>query len=119
MAMTAKSAAVVVGDMLEAADAIQEAIDGKSFADFQNSRIARLAVQRAIEIIFEAARRLPDDLIDRHPTIDWRGLKAIGNVLRHQYHSVSDKVVWDAVHLDLPPLVHVLQRERQSGNETT
>jgi uncharacterized protein with HEPN domain len=62
---------------------------------------------------------LPDDVIDRHPTIDWRGLKAIGNVLRHQYHSVSDKVVWDAVHLDLPPLVDVLQHEQQHGSGET
>ncbi len=114
--MPTKSAAAIIADMLEAADAVQEAIEGKSFADFQSARVARLAVQRAIEINSEAARRLPDDIIDRHPTIDWRGLKAIGNVLRHQYHNVSDKVVRDAVHLDLPPLVHVLKQEQQGGS---
>ena len=117
--MSTKTAAAIIADMLETADAVREAIEGKSFADFQRARLARLAVQRAIEIISEAARRLPDDVIDRHPTIDWRGLKAIGNVLRHQYHSVSDKVVWDAVHLDLPPLVQVLLHEQQHGSGKT
>ena len=66
--MSTKFAAAIIADMLEAADAVQEAVAGESFADFEKARVARLAVQRAIEIISEAARRLPDDLIDRHPT---------------------------------------------------
>jgi uncharacterized protein with HEPN domain len=106
----------IIADMLEAADAIREAIEGKSFVEFQRARVSRLAVQRAIEIISEASRRLPDDLIQRHPTLDWRGLRTIGNVLRHQYYNISDKVVWDAVHLDLPPLLQVLETERDTYN---
>jgi uncharacterized protein with HEPN domain len=46
--MSTKSAAAIIADMLEAADAVREAIEGKSFADFQRARLARLAVQRAI-----------------------------------------------------------------------
>ncbi len=36
--------------------------------------------------------------------IDWRAVGAIGNVLRHEYHSTSAKIVWDVVMEDLPNL---------------
>ena len=38
------------------------------------------------------------------PEIEWRAIAGIGNVLRHEYHTISDKVIWNAVQADLPPL---------------
>jgi hypothetical protein len=56
-------------EMLEAIDAIREEISGKTFDDFERERLTRLAVQRALEIISEAARRLPDEILARHPQL--------------------------------------------------
>jgi uncharacterized protein with HEPN domain len=38
------------------------------------------------------------------PNIPWAQITAIGNVLRHEYHRVSDKIVWNVVTEYLPPL---------------
>jgi uncharacterized protein with HEPN domain len=64
----------------------------------------RFIAQRAIEIISEATRRLPDELKATRPEIEWRSIAAIGNVLRHEYHAIADRVVWDVIQADLPPL---------------
>lgn len=77
---------------------------GLSFAAFQSDWELRFAVQRAVEIISEASRRIPDDLKSLRPEIHWRRVAGIGNVLRHQYQSISDKVIWDVVQDELPGL---------------
>jgi uncharacterized protein with HEPN domain len=61
-------------------------------------------VQRAIEIISDASRRLPEELKATRPEIEWRSIAGIGNALRHDYHTISDKVIWDVVRLELPAL---------------
>ena len=77
---------------------------GQRFEEFQADWEFRFAVQRAIEIVSEATRRLPEELKATRPEIRWRSLAAIGNILRHEYHTVSDRVVWNAVHEDFPGL---------------
>ncbi len=83
---------------------IQWKTDGKTFAEFQKDWELRYIVQRAIEIISEASRRLPEELKSTRPEIEWRSIAAVGNVLRHEYHTISDKVIWDVVQVDLPQL---------------
>ena len=77
---------------------------GKTFADFQADWELRFIVQRAIEIISEASRRLPDEIKATRPEIRWRSIAGIGNVLRHEYHAISEKVIWDVVQDELEPL---------------
>jgi uncharacterized protein with HEPN domain len=108
----AKKIGAILDEMLEAIDAIREATSGKTFAEFERERLTRLAVQRAIEIISEAAPRLPDELLARHPQLEWRKIKAIGNVLRYEYHRVSDRIVWQVVQQELAPLATVLEAEK-------
>ena len=61
------------------------------------------AVERQMQIISEASLRLKDGE-NLCPEIDWKGLRGMGNVLRHGYHKVEDRIVWDTVKLDLPLL---------------
>jgi uncharacterized protein with HEPN domain len=82
---------------------------------FAASWTLKHAVQRALEIISEASRHLPDDLKARHPTMDWRGIAAIGNQLRHAYQRIDDKIIFDVVHL--PPLTAIIRAEIQSLTE--
>jgi uncharacterized protein with HEPN domain len=86
-----------VHDILETIERVQGKIAGKSFAEFEAEWDLRFAVQRAIEIISEATRRLPGDLKATRPEIEWRSIAGIGSVLRHEYHTISNKVIWDVV----------------------
>ena len=64
-----------------------------------------------MEIISEASRHLPPELKERHPHIPWRNVAGIGNVLRHNYESVSAAVLWNLAKDDLPALEAVCRLE--------
>jgi uncharacterized protein with HEPN domain len=100
----ARKIAPVLDEMIKAIDGIQAALAGKTFSDFQSDWLLRHGIQRGIEIISEASRHLPPDLKARYPSIRWPALAGIGNVLRHEYHSISDKVIWDAIGEAIEPL---------------
>jgi uncharacterized protein with HEPN domain len=88
----------------EAIEGIEGAVRGKTLDDFRADWLLRHGVQRGIEIISEAARRIPPKLQAREPNIPWAQITGIGNVLRHEYHRVSDTLIWNVVQEYLPPL---------------
>ena len=79
-------------------------LGSKTFVDFENDWEIMFIVQRGIEIISEASRRIPEELKATRPEIEWRSVASIGNFIRHEYHTISDKVIWDVIQADLPPL---------------
>ena len=97
-----RNAALHIYDILQTIERVQVLTSGKAFADFQGDWALSFAVQRAIEIISEASRRLPEELKVAHLEIHWRRVAGVGNVLRHEYQSISDKVIWDVVQEELP-----------------
>lgn len=104
----------ILHDILEAIAGIRGAVGEIDFQTFESDWLIRHGVQRGIEIISEASRRLPDDLLADYPSIPWRPIRDIGNVLRHEYHAVSDRVIWNVVKEHLPPLEDCV-REMLSG----
>jgi uncharacterized protein with HEPN domain len=110
---------VALEQMLEAIIDIEQITAGRSFESYVADRTVRRAVERCIEIISEASRRLPPDLKDRHPAIPWSKIAGIGNVLRHDYDVVNDATIWHAATIDLLPLkaaVAALLRELEAGS---
>jgi uncharacterized protein with HEPN domain len=72
-----------LNDILRSIDFVRGAIAGKSAVDLENDMMLRLAIERAIEIISEAVRHIPDSEQSAHPEIPWRNIRLIGNKLRH------------------------------------
>jgi uncharacterized protein with HEPN domain len=93
-----------IHDILEAIERVEEVTHGKSLDDFQASWQLRWVVQRAIEIISEASRAIPEELTRTRPEIPWRRVRGIGNVLRHDYEGLSDRIIWNVVMDELPRL---------------
>ncbi len=88
--------------ILDAADGIAAATRGKTLADYHADWLLRHGIQRGIEIISEAARRIPSELQATQPQVPWAQIMGIGNVLRHEYHRVSDAIIWNVVTEHLP-----------------
>jgi uncharacterized protein with HEPN domain len=63
-------------------DGVAAVIRGLSFADYGDSYLHRRAVERAVQIVSEAAGALPPELIARYPDAPWKSIVGIGNVLR-------------------------------------
>ena len=86
-------------------------VDGLDYVRFRDNQLVFYAVTRALEIISEASRRLPDEMKARHPEIPWIDMAGAGNVYRHDYEDVQQRAVWVTVQKDLPPMLAVVERE--------
>ena len=78
---------------------------------FETDWQKRWLVERGVEIISEASRRLPDELKARHPEIPWPKVAGIGNVLRHNYANISAPIMWKLVKEDLSDLERACRDE--------
>lgn len=91
-------------DILDAILFVERYIAGRTLDDYRRDDMLRAAVERKIEIISEATRRLPDDLTAAHASMPWAKIRGVGNILRHDYDEVYDEVVWNIAARQLPPL---------------
>ena len=94
-------------------DASREAVGfvrGKTRADLQADRGLQLILTRLLEIIGEAANRVPQAWRDRNPAIPWSAAIAIRNRLIHGYEDVDLDIVWQTVNEDLPRLIAALEK---------
>lgn len=99
----------VLHDILEAITRIEEVTQGKTLGEFEASWQLRWLVQRAIEIISEASRAIPDELTQTRPEIPWPSVRGIGNVMRHEYDGLSDPIIWRVVTDELPKLKRAIE----------
>ena len=95
-------------DMLDAARAIESFVQGLEFASYADDRKAQMAVERALEIIGEAARRLSDTFKAAHPEIRWRSLIGQRNILAHEYGEILVERVWRVAIENVPELYKIL-----------
>ena len=116
--MLSEQARQALHDIRDNAKLAQEFVTGLTFEKFKRDRRSFYAVTRAIEIISEAARRLPQELRDRHPQLPWRAIMGVGNVYRHNYDAVAEEYVWRTVHESLPEPVDVIEAEIRRLDDT-
>lgn len=90
-----RDASVIIKKIIETIDYLDQALDDHDFKSFTDNLLLRLATQRAIEIISEASRHLPPELIATEPEISWAKIRGMGNFSRHEYHNIQDEIVWD------------------------
>jgi uncharacterized protein with HEPN domain len=91
-------------------EGITNSLRGVERDTFVESYLLRRAAERALLIISEAAKTLPKDLTDRYPAIDWRGVRGLGDVLRHDYERVDPETLWEILNEKLPELAPVIER---------
>jgi uncharacterized protein with HEPN domain len=99
----------ILHDILEAIERIEHATHGKTFPEFESSWETRWLVQRGIEIISEASRGIPETVKSQRPEIPWKQVAGIGNVLRHDYAGLADRIIWGVVIDELPKLKKAIQ----------
>ena len=94
--------------MRDAASAAMAFATSKDRADLETDLMFQFAIVRALEIIGEAAARMPDAMRAAHPEIPWANIIGMRNRLVHGYFDVDLDVVWNTVDQHLPPLMVVL-----------
>jgi uncharacterized protein with HEPN domain len=99
-----------LGHIRDEIEGITAALRGTNHDAFIDNYLLRRAAERALLIISEAAKSLPNSLTDRYPEIDWRGVRGLGDVLRHDYERVDPDTLWEILTEKLPELAPVIAR---------
>jgi len=96
-------------DMLQAARRLQDFTAGLSYEAYLESILLQSAVERQLEILGEAARRMSDDFRQVHPEIPWSDIIGQRNVIAHQYEEIRQERIWSVVTSDIPTLIAQLE----------
>ena len=99
---------VALRQMLDYAIEARSLARGSTRADFDSQRLLNLALTRLLEIIGEAANRVPSEERIRYPGIPWPQLIGMRNRFIHGYDLVDLDLLWQTVTEDLPPLIQEL-----------
>ena len=97
-------------DMLDAAKAIRSFTDTTTYEQYLRDRKVQMAVERALEIIGEAARKVSDKTKAGQPAIPWKSIIAQRNVLAHEYGEIKQDRLWAVVKNHIPALIDDLEK---------
>lgn len=97
--------AATLADIQQAAQTVLRYVTRKSREDYEQDDLLRHAVERNLEIIGEAARRLSAVFRDAHPEIPWRAVMAPRHILAHEYDAVDNDIIWRMVTQHVPELL--------------
>jgi uncharacterized protein with HEPN domain len=107
--MSKHSTEVILRQILSHALEAVEICQGKNRADLDSDRLLNLALTRLLEIIGEAANRVPFSFQEEYPDLPWMQMISARNRLIHGYDSVDFDILWVILQQDLPLLIKQLK----------
>ena len=105
----AKDWRIPVRDMIGFGERVLAETAGMGLERFLEDRVIHEWAQYSIMRIGEAAGRIPQDIRDAHPEIDWRGIRDARNVMAHEYDRVDGDAVWTILRTHIPALLPQLR----------
>ena len=108
--MMGEAVRIRLADMAEYAAKAMRILEDRTAAQLAEDEIRLLAVTHAVQIVGEAARKVPEDVRARAPSIAWRLSVAMRNIVVHDYGDVDLEILVETVRNDFPPLIADLER---------
>lgn len=88
-------------DEMEYLDSLRPSL---TYEDLTGDKTTEHAVTRALEIIGEAAKNVPDTVKKEHPKIPWKFMAGLRDKVIHGYFAINYEIVWDVIQHKLPEL---------------
>lgn len=107
--MSKRSPDLLIQDIIESAQKILDYTNGLTYEEFKSDSMRVDAVIRNFEIIGEAANRLPDEIKEEKPEIDWHKIRGFRNRVAHDYMGINYFIVWQIREEFLPQLINILR----------
>jgi uncharacterized protein with HEPN domain len=59
--------------------------------------MVRLAIERCYIVLGEVIKRLPSELLEQYPHVDWKNIARYRDILIHHYERINPNIGWDAL----------------------
>jgi len=107
-------------DIIEAIEKVNLfCIDLNTSEEFKNELKTFDACIKNLEVIGEATSKIPNEIKKEYPTIPWKQIKGMRNILAHEYFGANAAVIWTTIKSDLPQLKHEIEKIVQKYETTT
>lgn len=106
-------------DILTALGSIERFVEDMDFESFKDDDKTSSAVIRKFEVIGEAAKKVPDEIKEEHPSIPWKEMAGMRDKLIHFYFGVDYDLLWQTIRKRVPaikPLIaQILEKGKLNG----
>jgi uncharacterized protein with HEPN domain len=99
-----------IEDIIGALSKSMKFVEGTEYEDFIRDDKTLFATVRAIEVIGEAVKNIPEDVKKEYPEIPWRDMAGMRDKLIHEYFGVDLRRVWKTVKEEIPPLKPLFEK---------
>lgn len=104
-------------DILSSVEQTIEYTGNLLFEDILKDRMRIDAIVRNLEIIGEAPGKVPQEVRDKYPAVEWRKISDFRNVLIHEYFEIDYEIMWDIIKKKVPELRKdiqlIIKKEKQ------
>lgn len=107
--MPSRDPRLLLEDILAVIHKIERYTTGMDWERFRQDEKTTDAVVRNLEVVGEAARRLPEEFITRYPKVPWRQAAGLRNRVVHDYFGLDLEMIWEVIRHDLPKLRQQLE----------
>ncbi len=115
--MSKRDPRVTLRQILEHARRVQELTTATLFMILNDGKLSS-AFEREMEILGEAVKRLPADLVARYPEIPWKQKAGTRDRLSHGYDETDYSILWDAACNDVPALIATVRQMLRDIDES-
>ena len=115
--MSSEHVARRLADILENIERIENHVRGTTKTKFLDDDLLNDGVERCLERIAEAARKIGNRFDDQYTDINLHALRRLGSMLRHDYDSMRTELIWDFVKNELPKLKKMAKTERKVAED--
>ena len=99
-----KDPLIFIKHILESIDKIEAFSKNLSKKTLSKNELKQYAIIRAIEVIGESVKNLPDSLKNKYPNVPWKEIAGTRDKMIHHYFGVDLNIVWDIISKEIPKL---------------
>jgi uncharacterized protein with HEPN domain len=99
-----RSPQLYLEDILQSTNKILRYLEDTDYEAFFADEMKFDAVMRNLQVIGEAVKKIPSEIQENYPLVEWRKIAGLRDIIVHAYFGLEDEIIWDVVTNKVPLL---------------